>query len=98
MDTIKRKSLLYKSNVEYGDFTINPVLGCSHGCKYPCYAFMMAKRFGKVKNYEEWIKPKLVENCIDLLDKEIPINPSTTLQYGIKETGQIKISVFNTRG
>lgn len=28
MDTIKRKSLLYKSNVEYGDFTINHV-GCS---------------------------------------------------------------------
>ena len=72
MDTIKRKSLLYKSNVEYGDFTINHVLGCSHGCQYPCYAFMMARRFGRVKNYEEWIKPKLVENCIDLLNKEIP--------------------------
>lgn len=27
-----------------------------------------------------------------------PFNPSTTLQYGIKETGQVKISVFNARG
>jgi len=32
----------------------------------------MAKRFGKVKSYEEWVKPVLVENTLDLLDKEIP--------------------------
>jgi len=68
----KRKSLLYKSGVEYADFCINHVEGCSHGCMFPCYAFMMARRFGKVKNYSEWIKPKLVENALELLDKEIP--------------------------
>jgi hypothetical protein len=45
-DTIQRKSLLYKTGVEYGDYTINHVQGCSHGCKYPCYAFLMSKRFG----------------------------------------------------
>jgi len=32
----------------------------------------MAKRFGKVKTYSEWIKPKLVKNSLELLDKEIP--------------------------
>lgn len=32
MKTIERKTLLYKTNVEYGDYTINHVLGCSHGC------------------------------------------------------------------
>lgn len=32
----------------------------------------MAKRFGKCKTYEEWIEPKLVENTLELLDKEIP--------------------------
>ncbi|MDP3113613.1 MAG: hypothetical protein Q8M98_02440 [Candidatus Cloacimonadaceae bacterium] len=69
---IVRKSLLYKTGVEYGDFTINHVLGCSHGCLYPCYAFMMARRFGRVKDYEEWIHPRLVENAIDLLKKELP--------------------------
>lgn len=69
---MKRKSLIYKTEVEYGDYTINHVLGCSHGCLYPCYAFMMAKRFGKVKSYEEWIEPCLVENALELLDKEIP--------------------------
>ena len=72
LEYIKRKSLLYKTGVEYGDYTINHVLGCSHGCLYPCYAMMMARRFGKVNKYEEWIKPKIVENAIDLLEKEIP--------------------------
>ncbi len=33
---------------------------------------MMAKRFGKIKNYEEWLKPKIVANALELLDKEIP--------------------------
>ncbi len=72
MLTIKRKSLLYRTGVEYGDFTINHVLGCSHGCLYPCYAFMMARRFGRVKDYNDWTQPRLVENAIDLLKMEIP--------------------------
>lgn len=72
MKKIIRKSLLYKTEVEYGDYTINHVEGCSHGCLYPCYAMMMAKRFGKVKNYQEWIEPKLVSNALELLDQEIP--------------------------
>jgi DNA repair photolyase len=70
--TIERKSMLYKTGVEYGDYTLNHVQGCSHGCKYPCYAFLMAKRFGKVKSYEEWIEPAIVSNTLDLLDREIP--------------------------
>lgn len=69
---IERKSMLYKTNVEYGDYTMNHVLGCAHGCNYPCYAFLMARRFGKVKNYEEWIEPFLVRNTLELLDREIP--------------------------
>lgn len=72
METIKRKSLLYKTKVEYGDYTVNHVQGCSHGCKYPCYAMMLSKRFGRSKDYEEWCCPKLVSNALELLDKEIP--------------------------
>ena len=64
--------MLYKTGVEYGDYTVNHVQGCAHGCKYPCYAMMMAKRFGKAKTYEEWCEPKLVSNALELLDKEIP--------------------------
>ncbi len=69
---IERKSMLYKTGVEYGDYTMNHVLGCSHGCKYPCYAFLMAKRFGKSASYDEWIKPYLVSNTLEILEKEIP--------------------------
>lgn len=72
MNSIIRKTMLYKTGVEYGDYTINHVLGCSHGCKYPCYAFMMAKRFGKVSSYEDWITPKIAINALEILDKEIP--------------------------
>ncbi len=67
-----RKSLIYKTGVEYGDYTLNHVQGCSHGCKYPCYAYMMSKRFGKVKSYEEWTTPQIVENAIELFEKEWP--------------------------
>jgi len=72
VETIRRKTMLYKTGVEYGDYTMNHIQGCAHGCKYPCYAFLMAKRFGKVSSYEEWTKPVLVENTLDLLDIEIP--------------------------
>ena len=72
MKTITRKTMLYKTGVEYGDYTMNHVQGCAHGCKYPCYAFLMKKRFGQVKDYETWLEPCLVSNTLELLDKEIP--------------------------
>ncbi len=72
MDTITRKTMLYKTGVEYGDYTMNHVLGCSHGCTYPCYAYMMAKRFGKVSGQEDWCHPRLVINTLEILDREIP--------------------------
>jgi len=72
LKTIKRKSLLYKSGVEYADYCINHVEGCSHGCRFPCYAMMMKKRCGVIKDYNDWIKPRIVENAIELLNKEIP--------------------------
>jgi len=68
---IKRKSLLYKSGVEYADYCINHVEGCSHGCKFPCYAMNMKKRCGVIKDYKDWIKPKIVENA--LVDEYLPI-------------------------
>ena len=68
---IKRKSLLYQSKVEYGDWTINHIVGCMHGCKFPCYAYIMAKRFGWVEDYEDWRNPKIVENTLEILEKEL---------------------------
>jgi DNA repair photolyase len=103
--TILRKSLLYKTAVEYGDYTINHVEGCSHGCLYPCYAQMMAKRFGKVKSYEEWIEPKIVVNAVDLLKKEIPKNKgkikfvhlcfsTDPFMYGYKDVSDLSVRLI----
>ena len=69
---IQRKSMLYETGVEYGDYTMNHVQGCAHGCLYPCYAFLQKKRFGQVKTYENWLKPHLVSNTMELLRREIP--------------------------
>ena len=72
LQEITRKSLLYKSGVEYAGYALNHAEGCAHGCNFPCYAMMMKKRCGRVKGYEEWLKPKIVVNALELLEKEIP--------------------------
>lgn len=101
-----RKTLLYKTDVEYGDYTINHVEGCSHGCIYPCYAMMMAKRFGRVKDYEDWCEPKLVINAEELLKKEIPkykdkikfVHLSFTtdpFMYGVKEVETLSLKLLS---
>jgi len=69
---ITRKSMLYKTAVEYGNYSMNHVLGCAHGCKYPCYAFLQKKRFGQVSSYNQWIEPYIVSNTLELLETEIP--------------------------
>lgn len=105
VDTITRKTMLYKTGVEYGDYTMNHVLGCSHGCLYPCYAFLMAKRFGKTASYETWRAPKLVSNALEILDREIPRLKSkiesvqlcfTTdpFMFGYKEVGEMSTAAI----
>ena len=102
---IERKSMLYKTGVEYGDYTMNHVLGCAHGCKYPCYAFLMARRFGKIDSYEKWLEPFLVKNTLEILDREIPLLKSkiesvqlcfTTdpFMYGYDEIGAMSMAAI----
>lgn len=71
MKTIVRKTLLYKTKVGTGGYCVNHVQGCSHGCRYPCYAYDMAHSHGRISSYKEWCEPKIVANALDLLDKEI---------------------------
>jgi DNA repair photolyase len=70
MRTIQRKSLLYRSGTGVG-YCINHVEGCSHGCRYPCYAMLIKKRAGAVSGYDDWRDPKLVANAHQLLEKEL---------------------------
>lgn len=67
--------MLYKSKVEYmsgdGVYTMNHILGCSHGCLYPCYAFTSAKRYGQVDSYAEWCRPVAVGNALALLERDL---------------------------
>ena len=95
--------MLYKTGVEYGDYTMNHALGCSHGCKYPCYAFLQKKRFGQVKTCDEWCKPKIVANTLELLDKENPrlkdkiksvhlCFSTDPFMYGFEEVGAMSLA------
>src|SRR5450830_1049698 len=60
MDTVTRKSLLYRTGIGgTGAYAATHVVGCSHGCRFPCYAFLMMQRFGKVASYEEWCQPRI---------------------------------------
>ncbi|MEO0026284.1 MAG: radical SAM protein, partial [candidate division WOR-3 bacterium] len=36
------------------------------------YAMMMAKKFGWVKDYDDWRIPRIAQNYVELLEKEIP--------------------------
>ncbi|MCX7024681.1 MAG: radical SAM protein [Spirochaetes bacterium] len=69
METITRKSLLNRSAL--GFLCINHVQGCSHGCLYPCYAFSMARSYGRARDYGDWRRPRLVANAAELLAKEL---------------------------
>ncbi len=66
---LERKALLYRSGL--GFHAANHVLGCSHGCRYPCYAFMIARRHGRIRDYAEWCRPRVVGNALALLDREL---------------------------
>jgi DNA repair photolyase len=69
LERIERKSLLNKSAL--GFLCVNHAQGCSHGCLYPCYAFSMAKGYGRAKGYADWVRPKIVGNAEELLAKEL---------------------------
>jgi DNA repair photolyase len=69
METISRKGLLYKSAL--GFYCVNHLQGCSHGCRYPCYAYRMATHYGRVRSYSDWCRPKLVANAASIVEKEL---------------------------
>lgn len=63
---IKAKSVLSKSKVF--DYTINPYVGCEHGCTY-CYARFMKRFTGHKEAWGEFVDVKI--NATEVLQKEI---------------------------
>ena len=47
---VKAKSILTKNNTPLGGYSVNPYVGCTHGCKY-CYASFMKRLTG---HFEDW--------------------------------------------
>ena len=43
---ITRKTMLYKSGVEYAGYALNHAEGGAHGCNFPCYAMMRISPLG----------------------------------------------------
>ncbi|MDQ0362513.1 DUF5131 family protein [Breznakia pachnodae] len=59
------------TKIEWCDVTINPVIGCTHGCPY-CYAKRMNDRFGWI---DDWSTPQFFPNqLMKLKDSKEPKN------------------------
>jgi len=65
-----RNTAVNESKIEYVELNANPILGCSHACKY-CYARKLDMRFGKVKSAAQWHRPIYYSNFFEVLEKEI---------------------------
>jgi len=63
---IKVKRCLTKSKV--ADYTINPYVGCQHGCRY-CYATFVKQLYHIDLPWGEFCYPKI--NCVELLKEEL---------------------------
>jgi DNA repair photolyase len=68
---------------------------------------MLAKRFGKVTGYEDWCNPRIVENALELLKKEIPRKKDKTksvqlcfstdpFMYGYLEISEMSVKIIKT--
>lgn len=84
---IKVKNILTKSNLPVSDYSVNPYIGCSHGCKY-CYASFM-KRFtnhkepwGTFVDIKYWDKIKTPKKCAG---KELFIGSLTDPYMSLEE-------------
>ena len=64
---VETKNIMTKSTLPVGGYSVNPYVGCTHGCKY-CYASFM-KRFtghtepwGTFLDVKHWQQSKIRKN------------------------------------
>src|SRR5271157_56404 len=65
---IYAKSVLSRSGIEGISYTVNPYIGCSHGCRY-CYATFMKKYTGHPEAWGAFVDAKV--NAPLLLEKQL---------------------------
>lgn len=51
------KSIMTKSNLPVGGYSVNPYTGCTHGCKY-CYASFMKRFTGHTEDWGSFLDIK----------------------------------------
>lgn len=64
----KCKSILSESGIYDVDYSINPYVGCEHGCKY-CYATFMKRFTNHSEDWGEFVDVKT--NSINVLEKDL---------------------------
>lgn len=65
---IRAKTILHRTKIPGMDFSINPYIGCQHGCIY-CYASYMGERFGHRERWGSFVDVKV--NAAEILRKRI---------------------------
>ena len=77
---IEVKSVLTKSNLPVSDYSVNPYVGCTHGCRY-CYASFMKRFTGHTEPWGEFLDVKYwpeIKNPARLAGKELFFGSVTT--------------------
>lgn len=83
---IETKSILTKSNLPVGDYSVNPYVGCSHACKY-CYASFMKRFTNHPEPWGDFLDVKywpVIKNAHKYCGKELFIG-SVTDPYNPQE-------------
>ena len=55
---INVKSVISKSNLPVSDYSVNPYVGCTHGCRY-CYASFMKRFTGHTEPWGTFLDVKI---------------------------------------
>ena len=81
------KSILTKSNLPVSDYSVNPYIGCMHGCKY-CYASFMKRFTNHPEQWGTFVDVKywnIIKNPQKYSDKELFIGSVTDPYQPVEE-------------
>lgn len=80
---INARTILHRTKIPGLDYSINPYIGCQHGCIY-CYASYIAERFGHNEKWGDFVDVKI--NAPELIRKKLKSLRKRTGTIGIGVT------------